>query len=139
PVSPGQPGWICSQNEEPEPFEEIQQDPSQRLGEQHPLIKPEKPEESVALPSKANNNDGSHMCADHSDTNPIEDEMTNCHFASKIKVEFMNSSFTEDAPDLPLGTSDIYRAQHPNQPTYTNSEAPATVSQHSSSSHDANH
>ncbi|XP_016306254.1 uncharacterized protein LOC107661267 [Sinocyclocheilus anshuiensis] len=163
PISPGQPGWICSQNEEPEPFEEIQEDQSQRLGEQHPFIKPEKPEysvdayrESVALPSKASiNNEGSHVCADNANTNPIEDEITNCHFPSKIKVEFMNSSLcsgdamgsTEDAyqswsphsPDLPLGASDIYRAQHLNQPICANSEAPATVSQHSSSSHDANH
>lgn len=163
PVSPGQPRWICSQNEEPEPFEEIQEDQSQRLDEQHPFIKPEKPEfsvdayrESVALPLKgSSNNEGSHVCADHTDTNPIEDEMTNCHFPSKIKVEFMNSGLcsgdamgsTEDAyqswsphsPDLPLGASDIYRTQHPNQPICANSEAPATVSQHSSSSLDASH
>ncbi len=162
PVSPGQPGWICSQNEEPEPFEDIQQDQSQRLGVQHPFIKPEKPEhsvdayrESVDLPSEASNTEGSHMCADHTDIHPIVDDMTNYHFPSKIKVEFMNSSLcsgdamgsTEDAyqswsphsPDLPLGTSDIYRAQHPIQPICANSEAPATVSQYSNSSHEANY
>ncbi|XP_026059277.1 uncharacterized protein LOC113043936 [Carassius auratus] len=154
PISPGQSGWICSQNEELEPVEEIQQDQSHRLSEQHPFIKPEKPEytvdayrESIAFPSKATNDEGSHVCADHTNPDPIEDEMTNCRFSSKIKVEFINSSLcsgdamgsTEDAyqswsphsPDLPLGTSDIYRAQHPNQPTFT-------VSQHNSSSHDAN-
>ncbi|XP_067284982.1 uncharacterized protein si:dkey-93n13.2 [Pseudorasbora parva] len=165
PISPVQPGWVCSQSEEPEPFEEIQQDQCQRLGEQLPLIKPEKPEycadayrESVALPSEANdnnNNESSHMSTDHTkqNTNPVGDEMTNCHFPTKIKVEFMNSNLcsgdaigsTEDvyqswsprSPDLPLGTSDPYRAQHPNQQTY--GEAPPTASQHSSSSYDANH
>ncbi|KAG1967580.1 uncharacterized protein si:dkey-93n13.2 [Pimephales promelas] len=164
PVSPVQPGWICSQNEEPEPFEEIHQDRCQRHSEQHPLIKPEKPEysadayrESVDLPTEASNNEGSHMCTDHTEqsTHPVEDETTNCHFPTKIKVEFMNSNLcsgdemgsTEDvyqswsprSPDLPLGTSDPYRAQHPNQPTYPSGEAPPTVSQHSSSSYDANH
>lgn len=164
PVSPGQPGWICSQNEEPELFEEIQQDQSQTNGEQNTLIKPEKPEypsdtyaESVALPSKANNNNNNnseslHMCLNHTNTNPIEDDMTNCQFPSKIKVEFMNSNLcsgepmgsNEDAyqswsphsPDLP---SDHYRAQNPNQPPYNSSEAVPTLSQHSSSSHDAGH
>lgn len=159
PVSPGQPGWICSQNEEPEAFEEIQQDQSQTHSEQHALIKPEKPEyspdtyrESVALPSKANNNESSHMCLNHNDTNPTEDDMTNCQFPSKIKVEFMNSNLcsgdaiesNEDAyqswsPHSPEIPSDHYREQNPNQPTYNSSEAALTLSQHSSSSHDAGH
>ncbi len=115
PVSPGQPGWICSQNEEPEPFEDIQQDQSQRLGVQHPFIKPEKPEhsvdayrESVDLPSEASNTEGSHMCADHTDIHPIVDDMTNCHFPSKIKVEFMNSSLCSG--DAMGSTEDAYQS-----------------------------
>lgn len=54
-------------------------------------------------------------------------------------TEDVYQSWSPRSPDLPLGTSDPYRSQLPNQPTYTSSEAPPTVSQHSSSSYDANH
>ncbi|XP_051573742.1 uncharacterized protein LOC127452357 [Myxocyprinus asiaticus] len=157
PVSPGQPRWVPSQNEEPESLEEIQQDQSQ--SETHPHIKPELEysannyQESAALPSKADNNNEGSQCADHTDTNPFDNEVINYNFPTKIKAEFINSDLcsinpaesTEDryqswsphSPDLPL--VDLYRAQHPNQPTYITSEALPTVSQQSGLSQDSHH
>ncbi|XP_051571313.1 uncharacterized protein LOC127450895 isoform X1 [Myxocyprinus asiaticus] len=150
PVSPGQPRWILSQNEEPESLEEIQQDQSQC--EQHPHIKPELEYSANNYQESAANDNEDSQCADHTETSPVDNEMINCNFSTKVKAEFINSGLcsrdsersTEDpyqswsshSPGLPLGTADLYRVHNSNQPTINTNEAPPTGSQHSGLSQD---
>nr|XP_055050323.1 uncharacterized protein LOC129436299 isoform X1 [Misgurnus anguillicaudatus] len=139
PVSPGQPTWIPSQKEDPESLKEIQQ--NQRQSEQYPHIKLEQSVYSddtwqEPADSPSNINKDSLLCV--SETNPADDEVTDL----PIKDEFINPncSGNEDeypiwsphSPDLPLGTVDLPRSQHQDQPTCITNKSPSTLLKHSS-------
>ncbi|KAA0705873.1 hypothetical protein E1301_Tti004635 [Triplophysa tibetana] len=153
PVSPAQPKPIPTQKEELEYLEKIQQNQWQTHLEQQ--IKSEEPacsvnayQESAALPLIVDNKDPY-----ASDTNPAVDEDEITDFPKKIKVEINSlcsaddirntedayQSWSPHSPDLPFGTADFHRSQHPSQPTHTTNETPPTLSQHSSLSDGAHH
>ncbi|XP_073670000.1 uncharacterized protein [Paramisgurnus dabryanus] len=151
-VSPGQPTWISSQNEDPESLKEIQQ--NQRQSEQYSHVKLEESvyfddtwQEPADSPSNINNNTDSIVCVSDDDdevldfpTNiKVEHTSPNCSAEDIGDTEDEYQSWSPHSPDLSLGTADLSSSQHLDQPTCTTNEASSSLLKNSSLSINVHH